>query len=103
MLDGSAMKQRVGVGDISGNVLAGVQPCGFAVVLAEDWRVTSVSANIADAFADSGPLMTGQPLADHFGAAAVHSLRNQLALMRDSSGTARLFSLVFPGVRKRFD
>lgn len=97
------MKRSVGAGNISGNVIAGVQPCGFAVVLAEDWRVTSVSANIADVFTDCGRFMTGQPLADRFGAAAVHSLRNQLALMRDSSGTARLFSLVFAGVPKRFD
>jgi hypothetical protein len=93
----------VGAGNSSGKAIAEVQPCGFAVVLGEDWRVASVSANIADHFADCGRFMIGQPLAEHFGAAAVHSLRNQLALMRDSSGTARLFSLFFASVPKPFD
>ena len=93
----------VGAGNTQGKVIAGVQPCGFAVVLAEDWRVTGVSANIADHFADCGRFMVGQPLAEHFGAAAVHSLRNRLALLRDPTGTARLFSLFLASVPKPFD
>src|SRR6187399_2966078 len=72
---------------------AEIQPCGFLAVLGQDWRVRHVSANIADHFADCGPRMIGQPLAEFFGGSAVHSLRNQLALMRDPEGTARLFSL----------
>ena len=62
-----------------------------------------VSDNIAEHFADCGPRMTGQPLAEFFGASAVHSLRNQLALMRDPQGSARLFSLFFASVPKPFD
>jgi light-regulated signal transduction histidine kinase (bacteriophytochrome) len=72
-------------------------------VLGQDWRVRHVSANIADLFADCGPRMIGQPLAEFFGGSAVHSLRNQLALMRDPEGTARLFSLFFASVPKPFD
>lgn len=83
--------------------LACIQPCGFVVVVGQDWRVTHVSANIDDHFADCGGRMIGQPLSEHFGAAAVHSLRNQLALMRDPQGRARLFSLFFAGVPKPFD
>jgi light-regulated signal transduction histidine kinase (bacteriophytochrome) len=82
---------------------AEIQPCGFLVVLGQDWRVRHVSANIADHFADCGPRMIGQPLAEFFGASAVHSLRNQLALMRDPEGYARLFSLFFASVPKPFD
>ena len=82
---------------------AEIQPCGFLVVLDQDWRVTHVSDNISDHFADCGARMTGQPLAEFFGAAAVHSLRNQLALMRDPQGSARLFSLFFASVPKPFD
>jgi len=93
----------VGTGNSSGKALAEVQPCGFAVVLGEDWRVTGVSDSIADHFADCGPFMVGQPLAEHFGAAAVHSLRNRLALLRDPSGSARLFSLFLANVPKPFD
>lgn len=93
----------MGAGNLGGSAIAEVQPCGFAVVLAEDWRVTGVSASIADHFADCGRFMVGQPLAEHFGAAAVHSLRNQLALLRDPSGTARLFSLFLASVPKPFD
>jgi light-regulated signal transduction histidine kinase (bacteriophytochrome) len=82
---------------------AEIQPCGFLVVLGQDWRVRHVSANIADHFADCGPRMIGQPLAEFFGASAVHSLRNQLALMRGPEGYARLFSLFFASVPKPFD
>jgi light-regulated signal transduction histidine kinase (bacteriophytochrome) len=82
---------------------AEIQPAGFLIALDQDWRVRHVSENIGDHFADFGRRMTGQPLADFFGAAAVHALRNQLALTRDPSGTARLFSLFFAGVPKPFD
>jgi hypothetical protein len=93
----------VGTGKTSGGALAEIQPCGFMVVLGQDWRVAFVSANLADHFADCGPFMIGQPLSEFFGAAAVHSLRNQLALMRDPQGTARVFSLFFASVPKPFD
>ena len=92
----------VGTGNPSGD-LAEIQPCGFLVVLGQDWRVAHVSANIGDHFADCGPFMIGQPLAEFFGAAAVHALRNQLALMRSPEATARLFSVVFAAVPKPFD
>jgi light-regulated signal transduction histidine kinase (bacteriophytochrome) len=97
------MLTLVGTGNQGGNALAEIQPCGFMVVLGQDWRVTHVSANLADHFADCAPFMVGQPLAEFFGAAAVHSLRNQLALMRAPEGTARLFSLFFAAVPKPFD
>ena len=87
----------------SGAARAEIQPCGFMVVLGQDWRVAHVSANIGDHFADCAPFMIGQPLAEYFGAAAVHSLRNQLALMRDPQGSARAFSLFFASVPKPFD
>lgn len=82
---------------------AEIQTCGFLVVLGQDWRVRHVSSNIADHFADCGARMIGQPLSEYFGASAVHSLRNQLALMRDPEGHARLFSLFFASVPKPFD
>lgn len=97
------MMAVVGMGKTGGNGSAEVQPCGFAVVLGEDWRVAGVSDNVADHFADCGRFMIGLPLAEYFGAAAVHSLRNTLALLRDAAGTARLFSLSIAGVTKPFD
>lgn len=97
------MLTLVGTGNPGGNAVAEIQPCGFMVVLGQDWRVVHVSANLADHFADCGPFMIGQPLSEFFGAAAVHSLRNQLALMRDPQGTARIFSLFFASVPKPFD
>lgn len=93
----------VGTGNQDKAAIAEIQPCGFMVVLGQDWRVAHVSANLADHFADCGPFMVGQPLAEFFGAAAVHALRNQLALMRDPQGTARIFSLFFASVPKPFD
>ena len=73
------------------------------VVLGQDWRVAHVSANIGDHFADCAPFMIGQPLAEFFGADAVHALRNKLALMRSPESTARLFSVAFAAVPKPFD
>jgi hypothetical protein len=92
----------VGTGKPNGGI-AEIQPCGFMVVLGQDWRVAHVSANLADHFADCGPRMVGQPLAEFFGGSAVHALRNQLALMRDPLGTARLFAMFFASVPKPFD
>lgn len=92
----------VGTGEPSGD-LAEIQPCGFLVVLGQDWRVAHVSANIGDHFADCAPFMIGQPLAEFFGAAPVHALRNKLALMRSPGSTARLFSMVFAAVPRPFD
>ena len=97
------MLTPVGKGDHSSGARAEIQRCGFLVVLGQDWRVAHVSDNIGDHFADCGPRMAGQPLAEFFGASAVHSLRNQLALMRDPQGSARLFSLFFANVPKPFD
>ena len=97
------MLTLVGTGNHSSGARAEIQPCGFMVVLGQDWRVAHVSVNIGDHFADCGPFMIGQPLSEFFGAAAVHSLRNQLALMRDPQGTARVFSLFFASVPKPFD
>lgn len=82
---------------------AEIQRCGFLVAVDQQWRVAHVSANIADHFADCGSRMAGQPLAEYFGASAVHSLRNQLALLRDPQGSARLFSLFLAGVPKPLD
>jgi light-regulated signal transduction histidine kinase (bacteriophytochrome) len=96
------MLTLVGTGNSSGTI-AEIQPCGFMVVLGQDWLIAHVSTNIGDHFADCGPFMIGQPLSEFFGAAAVHSLRNQLALMRDPQGTARVFSLFFASVPKPFD
>ena len=93
----------VGTGNQSSKTLAEIQPCGFLVALGQDWRVAHVSANIGDHFADCAPFMVGQPLAEFFGAAAVHAMRNQLALMRSPEATARLFSLFFASVPKPFD
>lgn len=97
------MLTPVGTGNHTSGARAEIQPCGFLVVLGQDWRITHVSDNIGDHFADCGARMVGQSLAEYFGAAAVHSLRNQLALMRDPLGSARLFSLFFAGVPKPFD
>jgi light-regulated signal transduction histidine kinase (bacteriophytochrome) len=97
------MLTPVGTGNHSSGARAAIQPCGFLLVLDQDWRVAHVSENIGDHFADCGARMAGQPLAEFFGAAAVHSLRNQLALMRAPQGTARLFALFFAGVPKPFD
>lgn len=87
----------------SGATRAEIQPWGVLFALDLEWRITNVSANIADHFADIDHRLTGQPLSEVFGGGAVHALRNKLALLRTPQGTARLFSFALADAPKMFD
>ena len=82
--------------DIAG-IPALIQPHGFLIGLTPDWKVSHASANISDFLADAGDSPLGRPLADVLGDEAVHSLRNQLSLLRDAHGSARVFALEASG------
>lgn len=66
--------------------MVAIQPCALLLLVGSDWRVETVSANVA-MLGDHRPAsVVGQPLADLIGSKAIHSLRNRLAwLARDES------------------
>jgi light-regulated signal transduction histidine kinase (bacteriophytochrome) len=59
--------------------MAAIQPCAMLLLVGPDWRVETVSANIA-MLGDHRPAsVVGQPLADLIGSKAIHTLRNRLS------------------------
>ncbi len=72
---------------------AAIQPIGFLVALSADWRICRVSANIGDYVGGSPEGLLGQPVTSLFNPAAIHSLRNRLALLRGPNAVERLFSI----------
>jgi light-regulated signal transduction histidine kinase (bacteriophytochrome) len=80
-----------------------IQPIGFLVALAPDWRVSRVSANIGDHLGAPAADLIGQPVTSLFAQEAVHSLRNRLALLRTPDSAERLFSVALSGGDDLFD
>ena len=59
--------------------MVAVQPCALLLLIGPDWRVETVSANVA-MLGDCRPAnVVGQPLADLIGSKAIHTLRNRLS------------------------
>lgn len=63
-----------------------LQPCALLILIGPDWRVETVSANVA-MIGDFRPAaVVGQPLTDLIGGKAIHALRNRMAwLSKDES------------------
>ena len=80
-----------------------IQPIGFLVALAPDWRVSRVSANAGDYLGKSPADLLGQSITSLFASEAVHSLRNRLALLRSPDSVERLFGVALTGGRLLFD
>jgi len=80
-----------------------IQPIGFLVALAPDWRVSRVSANIDEHLGRSPADLLGQSIASLFADEAVHSLRNRLALLRSPESVERLFSVALTGGERVYD
>ena len=66
--------------------MAAIQPCALLMLVGPDWRVETVSANVA-MLGDFRPAsVIGQPLADLIGSKAIHTLRNRMSwLAKDES------------------
>lgn len=82
---------------------AAIQSGGFLVATSAEWLVEQVSANIADFFAVPPERVAGKPLSLLLGGDACHSLRNQLALLREPDAVARLFGCQAGEAHARFD
>ena len=88
--------------DVAGP-LARIQPHGFLIGLTPDWRIMRASANIGDHLTNAKASPIGRPLADILGSAAVHTLRNRMALLRNPKGSARQFALHTTGTTRPID
>lgn len=73
------------------HLLGAIQPVGFLIALSSDWIVSRVSANIAEYFPTTVDDMIGRPVADIFTPAAIHGLRNRLAMLRGPDAVERIF------------
>ena len=59
--------------------MSAIQPCALLLLIGPDWRVETVSANVAMLGDHRPATVVGQPLADLIGSKAIHTLRNRLS------------------------
>ncbi len=80
-----------------------IQPSGFLIALAEDWRVECASANVGAFLGlDAGELI-GTAASKFLTDDAIHALRNRLALLREPDGIERLFACTLGHDGRPFD
>lgn len=73
--------------------MAAIQPCALLLLVGPDWRVETVSANIA-MLGDYRPAsVVGQPLADLIGSKAIHHLRNRLSWLSSDESEVQDFGV----------
>ncbi|WP_454884540.1 HWE histidine kinase domain-containing protein [Sphingomonas oryzagri] len=80
-----------------------IQPFGFLLALSSDWLIARASANIANFIGGHHGELLGRPIAEVFGAEAVHAIRNRVSLLRGTDATERMFGLKLAGVEHPFD
>lgn len=85
------------------HILGAIQPVGFLIALTSDWIIARVSANIGD-YLDAVPDdLPGRPLAEILPAAAIHALRNRMAMLRGPDAVERIFGCPMIDGRDAFD
>ena len=73
--------------------MVSIQPCALLLLIGPDWRVETVSANVA-MLGDYKPgSVVGQPLADLIGSKAIHSLRNRISWLSSDESEAQDFGV----------
>ena len=80
-----------------------IQPIGFHVRLSDEWLVTAVSANLGDFLPVAASDALGHPITALFSDAAIHDIRNRMALLRGDGGIEHLFHYPLSGQEKPFD
>ena len=70
-----------------------IQPCALLLLVGSDWRIETVSANVA-MLGDFRPAsVVGQPLADLIGSKAIHTLRNRLSWLSSDESEVQDFGV----------
>lgn len=70
-----------------------IQPCALLLLVGPDWRVETVSANVAMLGDFRAASVVGQPLADVIGSKAIHSLRNRLSWLASDESEVQDFGV----------
>lgn len=78
--------------------MTAIQPCSLLLLVGPDWRVETVSANVAMLGEHKPASVIGQPLADLIGSKAIHSLRNRLAWLASDESEVQDFGAEWGGV-----
>jgi light-regulated signal transduction histidine kinase (bacteriophytochrome) len=73
------------------HILGAIQPIGFLVALSSDWMIARVSRNISEFFDAEPDELIGQPLIQLLVPAAIHGLRNRVAMLRGPDSVERIF------------
>jgi light-regulated signal transduction histidine kinase (bacteriophytochrome) len=85
------------------HILGAIQPIGFLLAVSSDWIVARASANVADFIGKSPSDLIGFPLAQALQPAALHDLRNRVAMLRGADATERLFGCTLVKGGSAFD
>lgn len=70
-----------------------IQPVGFLIAVSSDWRISRVSANIADFLGLKVDLVLRAPLHDVFQISAIHTIRNLLSHLGGPDSIERSFAV----------
>src|SRR4030095_2344239 len=70
-----------------------IQPCALLLLVGPDWRVQTVSANVAMLGDHKPASLVGQPLADLIGSKAIHNLRNRLSWLASDESEVQDFGV----------
>ncbi len=85
------------------HLLSTIQPIGFLVAASADWVIARLSANAPDWLGQSVDALLGSSLRTLFSAAALHALRNRLAVLRGDDASERAFGLHLFDIGPAFD
>ena len=70
-----------------------IQPCALLLLVGPDWRVETVSANVAMLGDFRAANVVGQPLADLIGSKAIHVLRNRVSWLASDESEVQEFGV----------
>ena len=85
------------------HLLGAIQPIGFLLAVSEQWMIVRASANLAGFLGLTAEEAIGRPLDGLFGAAAVHGLRNRVAMLRGEDAVERIFGCTLRDDLAAFD
>jgi light-regulated signal transduction histidine kinase (bacteriophytochrome) len=85
------------------HLLGAIQPIGFLLVLTADWQISNASANAGEFLDVDRRGLVGRPAADILTKAAIHTLRNRLAILRGQDAIERVFQMPLQNNGRLFD
>ena len=80
-----------------------IQAFGFLIALTNDWTVARASANLEQHIGVGATQAIGASVSSIFDPAALHEIRNRLAMLHPATGSERLYDLRLLGEGRLFD